>query len=177
MPSGSPVGPYSILVIVLILLPVLYLRMRRMATARPLRLSQLWIRPALIFALAALAIFAPQPGQTGLSPLGPAQWAWLALASLLGALAGWHYGRLIAIEVHPENGTLMTKGGTAAMLVIVVLVMVKLGMRPLLAREGGTLHLDVRLLTDASIVFSTTLFAVRNLEMYLRAQQVMRGTP
>jgi hypothetical protein len=175
MPSGTPFGPYSILITVLILLPILYLRVRRMATARPLRLSQLWIRPALIFLLAALAIFTPQPGQPALSPLAPTQWAWLVLAALLGAVAGWHYGRTIAIEVHPENGTLMSKGSIAAMLVIVVLVMVKLGMRPLLAREGGSLHLDVRLLTDASIVFSTMLFAVRNLEMYLRAQRVMRG--
>jgi hypothetical protein len=175
MPSGTPLGPYSVLVIVLILLPVLYLRIRRMATSRPLRLRQLWIRPALIIALATLAVFAPQPGQTSLPALEPEQWAWLGLAVMLGAVAGWHYGRAIAIEVHPKDGTLMTKGGVAAMLVIVVLVMVKLGMRPLLAREGGTLHLDVRLLTDASIVFSAVLFAVRNLEMYLRAQRVMRG--
>ena len=33
--------------------------------------------------------------------------AWLALAALLGAVAGWHWGRTMAIDVHPEDGTLM----------------------------------------------------------------------
>jgi hypothetical protein len=105
----------------------------------------------------------------------PEQWAWLGLAALLGGVAGWHYGRTIAIQVHPENGTLMTKGSIAAMLVIVVLVLVKLGLRPLLATQGGSLHLDVRVIADASIVFSAALFTVRSLEMYLRAKKVMLG--
>ena len=177
MQPGNPLGPYAILLVVLILLPFLYFRMRRMARLRPLRLSQLWFRPALIVVLALLAVFTPPPpGQLPLPPLAPEQWAWLALAALLGAVAGWHYGRTIVIEVHPENGTLMTKGSIAAMLVIVVLVMVRSGLRPFLAAQGGSLHLDVRVIVDASIVFSAVLFAVRSLEMYLRAKRVMAAS-
>jgi hypothetical protein len=174
MQPGNPLGPYAVLLPVLILLPILYFRMRRMAKLRPLKLNQLWIRPALIVVIALLAIFSPtQPGQAPLPPLTPEQWAWLGLAVLLGGVGGWHYGRTIAIEVHPENGTLMTKGSVAAMLVIVVLVLVRMGLRPFLAMQGGGLHLDVRVIADASIVFTAALFAVRSLEMYLRAKRVM----
>ena len=55
----------------------------------------------------------------------------------LGATAGWYWGRTMAIEVHPEDGTLMVKGGQAAMLVLVVLILFRLGLRAGLAVEGG----------------------------------------
>ena len=48
---------------VLIILPVLYLRMRKMTKAQPLKLGRLWIRPALILLAAGLVVFLPQPGQ------------------------------------------------------------------------------------------------------------------
>ena len=38
---------------------------------------------------------------------------WLGLAAVLGAAAGWQWGRTMAIEMHPENGTLMASGGQA----------------------------------------------------------------
>jgi hypothetical protein len=172
MPQHS-LGVLQYLIPLLILVPVLYFRMRRMIKARPLKLSQLWIRPALIVVAAGAALTLRAPNQPPPPALTPPEWAGLALAAALGAMAGWHYGRAIKIEVDPQNGTLMTKGSIAAMLVIVVLVLVKLGLRPLLAMQGGTLHLDVLLITDASIVFSVFLFTVRSLEMYLRAKKVM----
>jgi hypothetical protein len=42
--------------------------------------------------------------------------------------------------------------------------------------EGRAWHLDVLLFSDALIVFTATLFALRAVEMYLRAKQVM-GEP
>ena len=39
---------------ILILLPVLYVRMRRMAKAQPLKLTQMWIRPAIFLGIVAL---------------------------------------------------------------------------------------------------------------------------
>jgi H+/gluconate symporter-like permease len=76
---------------VLILLPVLYFRMRRMTKAQPLKLSQLWIRPALILAITALALFAPPPGQHVVRQLMPLDWAWLALAAGIGGVGGWYW--------------------------------------------------------------------------------------
>jgi hypothetical protein len=152
---------------ILILIPVLYLRMRKMNQAQPLKWQYLWVRPALFIAVAALVLAGAPPGATDLP--------WLALACVLGAVAGWQWGRTMAIEVHPENGTLMVKGSQAAMLVLVVLILLRLGLKTGLQMEAPAWHLKAVLITDASIVFSAVMFAVRGLEMFLRAKKVMNG--
>jgi hypothetical protein len=174
MHHGPPQGLIT-LIIVIVLLPLLYFRLRKMLRPQPLKLGRMWIRSAILVAAAALALLAPQPHTHGVPHLTPAQWSWLALAALIGAVAGWRWGGTMAIEVHPEDGTLMTKGNVAAMMVLVVLILFKLGLRPLLAYEGAGWHLDVLLITDASIVFSVALFTARSVEMYLRARAIMRG--
>ena len=98
---------------ILIAVPFLYFRMRKMARAQPLKLNRLWIRPALILAIAALVLVAPSPGHQPAHVLTPVDWAWMALAAALGAVAGWQWGRTMAIEVHPHDGTLMVRGGMA----------------------------------------------------------------
>ena len=161
---------------IMILLPVLYLRMRRMSRAQPLKLNRLWIRPAIILAVTALALLAPQPGHHMMRHLVAQDWAWLVVAAALGAVGGWYWGRTMAIDVHPEDGTLMVTGGQAALLVLGVLILLRLGLRTGLAVEGQALHLDVLLISDASIVFTAALFTVRAVEMYLRAQRVMASS-
>ena len=101
---------------------------------------------------------------------------WFALAAILGAALGWQWGRLMAIHVDPENGTLMTRGSLAALIVIVLLIVVRVGLRALLTVQGAAWHLDAVLITDGLIVFSAFLFGVRGLEMYLRARRVMAAT-
>jgi hypothetical protein len=160
---------------ILILVPVLYLRMRRMSKAQPLKLGRLWIRPAIILAVTALVLLAPQPGHHAVLRHFLAQdWAWLTLAAGLGGIAGWYWGRTMAIEVHPEDGTLMVTGGQAAILVMVVLILFRMGLRTGLAVEARTWHLDVLLISDALIVFTAGLFSLRSVEMYLRARRVMQ---
>jgi hypothetical protein len=158
---------------ILILLPVLYLRMRRMAGTRPLKLDRLWIQPAIILAMVALVLLAPQPGHHAVRHFVAQDWAWLALAAAIGAVGGWYWGRTMAIEVHPEDGTLMVTGGQAAILVLVVLVLIKLGLNTGLAVEAKALNLDALLISDASIVFTAALFTVRAVEMYIRARRVI----
>lgn len=158
---------------VLIILPVLYLRMRKMTKAQPLKLGRLWIRPAVILLAAGLVVFLPQPGQHTVRHFLAQDWAWLAVAAGLGGVAGWHWGRTMAIEVHPQDGTLMVKGGQAAILVLVVLILFRMGLRTGLAMQASAWHLDMILISDASIVFSAFLFTFRAIEMFLRARQVM----
>jgi drug/metabolite transporter (DMT)-like permease len=158
---------------VLIVLPVLYFRMRRTAKAQPLKLGRLWIRPALIIAAAALVLFLPQPGQHGVRHLATQDWLCLALAAGLGGVAGWHWGRTMAIEVHPEDGTLMVTGGQMAILVLIVLILFRTGLRAGVAAEAEAWHLDALLISDALIVFSAALFTLRSVEMYIRAKRVM----
>ncbi len=158
---------------VLIILPLLYRRMRKMTKAQPLKLGRMWIRPATILLAAGLVVFLPQPGQHAVRHFLATDWAWLALAAVLGGVAGWHWGRTMAIEVHPEDGTLMVKGGYAAVLVMGVLILFRMGLRTGLAVEGEAWNLDALLISDALIVFSAALFTLRAVEMYLRAKRVM----
>ena len=162
---------------ILILLPVLYFRMRRMSRARPLKLERMWIGPAIFLAITALVLIAPGPhgeqhqlDHAGLDLAG----RWPAVA---GAAAGWYWGRTMAIEVHPEDGTLMVKGGQAAILVLLMLILFRTGLRTGLEVEGRAWHLDMLLISDASIVFTALLFTVRSVEMYIRARRVMAGRP
>ena len=152
-----------------ILVPLLYRRLRRMLKPQPLKLNRLWIRPAIIL-FAGIAVLASAP-----PPL--ADLPWFALAAILGAALGWQWGRLMAIHVDPENGTLMTRGSLAALIVIVLLIVVRVGLRALLTVQGAAWHLDAVLITDGLIVFSAFLFGVRGLEMYLRARRVMAADP
>ena len=158
---------------ILIILPVLYFRMRKMARAQPLKLDRLWIRPALFLAVTALVLLAPPPPHHPERVLVALDFAWLALAAGLGAVAGWHWGRTMAIDVHPENGTLMVKGGQAAVVVLVVLLLFRMGLRAGLSVEAKAWHINMLLVSDASIVFTAFLFCLRSAEMYLRARRVM----
>jgi len=157
----------------LIIIPILFFRMRKMSRPEPLKLGRLWIRPVLVLLGCAVVLFVPQPGSQGVLQMTVLEWAGLALAAALGAVAGWHYGKTTVLEVHPENGTLLARGSMMAMLVIVALVAVKLGLKPALAAEGPALHLDMLLVTDALIVFSAALFTARAVEIWLRARRVM----
>ena len=91
-------------------------------------------------------------------------------------MGGWYWCRTMAIEVHPEDGTLMVSGEQADLLVLVVLILLRLGLRTGLAVEGQALHLDVLLISDASIVFTAALFTVCAIEMYIRAKRLMASS-
>jgi hypothetical protein len=158
---------------ILIILPLLYFRMRKLTKAQPLKLNRLWVRPALFLAMAALVLLLPQPAGHPVRVLMPLDWAWLGLAGVLGAAAGWQWGRTMAIEVHPEDGTLMVRGGQAAVLVLVALILFRMGLRTGLSMEARAGHISMLLVSDLSIVFVALLFTMRSVEMYLRAKRVM----
>ena len=64
---------------ILVILPLLYFRMRKMARARPLKLKRMWIRPVLFLAVAALVLLAPQPAHHPMGhccPVTGPGWVW-----------------------------------------------------------------------------------------------------
>ena len=136
---------------IIIVVPILYFRMRGMATAQPLKLGRLWIRPAIILAATVLVLFLPQPGHHAMRHFLMQDWAWLGLAAMLGGVAGWQWGRTMAIEVHPENGTLMVTGSQLAILVLVVLILFRLGLKTGLEVEGRAWHLDALLISEFAL--------------------------
>src|SRR5579872_7261942 len=155
---------------ILIILPLMYRRLRKLLQPQELKLRRLWIRPAIYLVLAAGAVLAPTPGAPSLTP---SILAGLALAGVIGAALGWQWGRSTALHVHPETGTLMQTGSMAGMIVFLVLVLLKMGLRFGLKIGAPSLHLNAVLITDISICFSAVLFAVRGLEIFLRAQRIM----
>ena len=149
----------------LIILPLLYFRLRKLMRPQPLKQNRHWIRPTIIL-LAGISVLVGAPPPVADVP-------WFLVAAGAGAVAGWQWGRLMAIHVDPDKGTLMTRGSQAALVVIVLLIAVRVGLRALLAVQGAAWHLDAVLITDGLIVFSAFLFGVRGLEMYLRARKIL----
>jgi hypothetical protein len=153
----------------LVILPLLYLRLRRMMKPTPLKLNRMWIRPAVILA-AGIAVLAAAPPP-------PATWPWFALAAAIGGGLGWQWGRLMAIDVDPEKGTLMMRGSQAALVMMVLLLAIRVGVRAGVNMESAALHLNAALVTDIFIVFAAFLFGTRGLEMFLRARRVLAEAP
>ena len=157
----------------LILIPILYFRTRKLSRPQPLKLKRLWIRPAVLVLVAALVIWAPQPGLVRHFTLF--EWGVLALTAAIGGVAGWYFGRTMKIEVHPEDGTLMVQGGQAAVLIMLALILGRGSLNTGMRLEGEAWHLDVLLISDALITFTAALFVLRSIEMYLRARAVMQA--
>src|SRR5665213_4187468 len=130
---------------VLIVLPLLYRRLRKLLQPQELKLRRLWIRPAIYLVLAAVAIMAPTPGAPALTS---ATLAGLVRAGAIGAALGWQWGRSTALHIHPETGSLMQTGSLAGMIVFLVLVLLKLGLRFGLKAGAPSLHLNAVLITD-----------------------------
>ena len=159
----------SIVIPILIILPVLCFRLTRMMKPQRLKLRSLWIRPAIILLVGF--------GVVGAAPPPARDWFWFALAALLGGVLGWQWGKQMAIHVDPENGTLMTRGSQAALIMMGLLIVVRIGLRAGIRMESAALHLDATMITDLFIVFAATLFGLRGLEMFLRARQVLAQAP
>jgi hypothetical protein len=157
----------QILIPVLVILPILYFRMRGSLKTRRLKPQMLLIRPAIIILIAILVISA--------TPLPRGAVVWFAAAAALGVAAGWYWGKLTQLHLHPEDGTVMSTNSQAGVVVLIVLVLFRFGIRAGMGAEGGMTGLSLPLLTDISITFSTLLFSTRALEIYLRAQQLLKG--
>lgn len=162
------------LVLPIVVIAVIFLlRARRVGKPQPLKLGLLWIRPALLLlGCAAVLLLPPRPGAAPVHLL-PVDWAILALGAALGAVGGWQLGRTMAIEVHPENGTLLVTTNPIGLLVLVGLVALRTVARTEAGLIGANWPVNPAVIVDALIVFSAAMFTVRSVEMYLRAKKVM----
>jgi len=159
MHPQSPWVGYAITVLILCI--VLMLRLRGMRRERPLRLGTLWIVPLVYLGVTAFILrqFPPEG----------AQWLWLAAALILGAAFGWRRGALMRITVDPETHALNQQASPAALLFLLVLVLIRQGMR----YEVPAMGLDVSLLTDLLVVFALGLFTATRAEMFIRARRLL----
>lgn len=141
---------------------VLFLRLRGLRRATPLRLETLWIVPALLIVALGISIWEyPPPRAIG--------WLWLALALGAGALLGWRRGTLMRISVDPATHRLNQQASPAALLVIVVLLVARQGLR----YEAAALGIDIYQATAILMASALGLIAATRLEMFFRARRLL----
>ena len=144
---------------------VLFFRLRRMRTARPLRLERLWMLPAVYGALTCVMYaFFPPAGVV---------WLYCLIALALGAAAGWWRGRMMRITVDPQSHALNHRQSPAAVVFIVALVAVRAAARRMAASGEAGLHLNALAITDVLIAFALGLLTLQRVEMFLRARRLL----
>jgi len=144
---------------------VLFLRLRSMGKARPLRLERLWIVPAIYLALAILLFWEMTPHGLG--------WVWAGSAFVVGSVIGWYRGASMKINVDPETHALNQTSSPLALLFIVALIALRMAIRAGAAYEAGLGQVDVPLITDCLVAMALGLLSMTRLEMYLRGSRLL----
>jgi hypothetical protein len=143
---------------------IIALRFRRMGRDRPLRLDGLWVLPAIYGAILIVAFAQAPPDMTG--------WTLIGIGLVLGGVAGWLRGRTITISVDPATGTLNQHASPLGLILLVVLIAVRYGLR-MLAREAAPVHLSATTIVDAFLALAFGLIALQRLEMFLRGRKLL----
>lgn len=146
----------------IIISTVLFLRFRSMRRTRRLRLEWLWVVPAIYALVTASVLYQSVP--SGI------QWLYAVIALAFGGLLGWRRGALMRINIDPETHELNQQASPAAMLFILVLIVVRQGLR----MEAGTMGFNAAFLTDLLVLFAFGLFSATRLEMFLRARRMLQ---
>lgn len=157
------------LIPLVIIAVVMALRFQSMSKERPLKLSSLWVVPALYLLVAASMLYSLTP-----PPLG---WGLLLAGLGIGIGVGWHRGKLIRISHDPATGQLRQKASPLAMLLLLALVVLKLGARAIFGETAaGHPGSGAMLLTDAFIGFALGLLSATRAELYLRGRRILAGS-
>jgi hypothetical protein len=152
--------PFAIIAI------VLALRLRSMSRERPLRINSLWVIPVIYLLLVGSMLFAMPPTLGG--------WSLVLIGIVVGAVLGWHRGKMIHVELDAETRELRQKASPIAMLLLVALIVLKLGARAIFGEAAATQPgSSAMLLTDAFIGFALGLLSATRLELYLRARRLL----
>ena len=156
----ATVMPFAIIAV------VLALRFRSMGRERPLRIGALWVVPAIYTLIAGSMLIALPPPLLG--------WVVVALAIVVGAVLGWHRGKLIRIERNADTGELRQRASPLAMLLILAIIVLKLGARAIFG-ETAAVHpgSGALLLTDGFVGFALGLLSATRLELYIRARRIL----
>jgi len=163
MHQDNPGAWVGYVVSAIIICTVLFFRFRSMRRVRKLRLERLWIVPALYALVTASVLYQSVPNGI--------QWLYAVIALVLGGLLGWRRGAMMRINIDPETHELNQQASPAAMLFILVLIVIRQGLR----MEASEMGFNVAFLTDLLVVFALGLFTATRVEMFLRAKRILQG--
>lgn len=150
---------------------LLALRFRSISKPRPLKPGRLWIQPMILVALVALTI--------GLKPPGPLGIVLCMVGAALGALVGWHRGKLIRIEHDATTGELTQASSPAAIVLLLGVIAIRFVARDYFAGQPTPGQFDDRtmLVTDVLLCFAVAMLAMTRVEMGLRARAILAAAP
>ena len=161
MQQGIPGAWVGYVVSAIIICAILSLRFRSMRRIQKLRLERLWVVPALYVLVTASVLTQSVP--SGI------QWLYAGIALVMGGVLGWRRGALMRITIDPETHELNQQASPAAMLFILVLIIIRQGLR----MEASTMGFNIAFVTDLLVVFALGLFAATRAEMFLRARRIL----
>jgi hypothetical protein len=139
--------PYLIIAFVALFM---VLRLARSMRGRQIKMNSLWIVPAIMIVYAGMDLYR-------YPPTGALDIAARTLAALLGAGVGWWRGRLTRIDLDHQTGVLTSRASPAAVIVIILLLAVRYGLRIWIAEsgKGGSLIM----LSNALLFFGFAMLA------------------
>jgi hypothetical protein len=164
----NPSFPTSTLVPLLVVFALLLFRMARMRTPRPMRLGALWVRPGLFAVVAAVLVYTAPPH-------GALQVLALAGALGIGAVLGWHQGKLMEISVDAASETLQVKASTWAAALFLAIILLRMGLRSWLTAGASPLHAYLAVATDGFLLFALGFYAARATEMFIRGRTLLQA--
>lgn len=159
-------NPTSTLLIYLVVFALVALRVSRMSGVRPMRLNALWIRPAIYVVLAGMLVYTAPPQ-------GLVQYLIVVAMLGIGAVLGWHQGKLMAISVDTATGTLQVKASMWAILFIFAVILVRVGLRTWLLGTDSPLHAYLGVATDALLLLIVGFYGARAAEMFIRGRALL----
>ena len=149
----------------MIILTVLFFRLRSVGKARRLRLERLWILPAFYAAIVGFVFWsAPPHGMT---------WLWCVLALGVGAGLGWWRGKLMRVAVDPETHELSQTVSPAALIFIVALIAIRSASRAMAVQMAGPGPAGLMAATDILMAFALGFIAFQRVEIFIRASRML----
>jgi CcdC protein len=160
---NTPLVSYAVMGVALVL--IITLRMRRMGRDRPLKLERLWVLPTVFLVIMAVSFTETPPEENG--------WILAGIGLVIGGIVGWVRGRTIAITVDPATQTLNQRASPAALILLVVLLALRFGLRTALANQAPGMHLSATAIVDAFLALALGVIALQRLEMFLRGRKLL----
>jgi hypothetical protein len=148
-----------------IILVVMFFRLRGVAQTRRLRLPMLAIAPIYLVAVTGALLWFFRPAGM--------DWAWMAAALVLGGVLGWYRAKMMHIAVDPATQTLTMKMSPWALIFLIALIAIRYALRFEIMQNAAAWHVSVNLATDGLVVFALGLLGVQSLEMFIRGRRLL----
>ncbi len=145
-----------------VLAVVFALRFRGLKKARAMRPGRMWIAPAIVTAMIALALVAMPP-----PPLG---WAAFVGGLLLGAVVGWQRARMLHLERDPATGKVLVRQTPAGLIFLIVIFAARRLIAPTGSRTGAALTGTALIVTDGFMGFALGMVLANRFELWRRAK-------